>query len=168
MKLAFIKALLLATVSFQWTPLRAEDSKPVSYEPTVVTLSGTIVEEGYGDDPSPIDRGKFAWILRLERTISAPATPDDEINTEERNVKEIHLNVSHAKYPIPKDAFGKTRFTATGTLYLFLLGLSCQGFSQTPPKGFEGWWQGTLEAGGTKLRLVLTVTKSDAVLTPVN
>src|SRR6185295_2108661 len=39
---------------------------------------------------------------------------------------------------------------------------SCQAFAQTPAKGFEGSWQGTLEAGGTKLRLVLTVTKSDA------
>ena len=47
-------------------------------------------------------------------------------------------------------------------MLLFLLGLSCQVFGQTPGKGFEGSWQGTLEAGGTKLRLVLTVTKSDA------
>ena len=47
-------------------------------------------------------------------------------------------------------------------MLLFLLGLSCQVFGQTPAKGFEGSWQGTLEAGGTKLRLALTVTKSDA------
>src|SRR5919106_505386 len=47
-------------------------------------------------------------------------------------------------------------------MLLFLLGLSCQVFGQTPVKGFEGSWQGTLEAGGQKLRLVLTVTKSDA------
>jgi hypothetical protein len=45
---------------------------------------------------------------------------------------------------------------------LFLLGLSCQVFSQTPAKGFEGSWQGTLEASGQKLRVVVTVTKSDA------
>jgi dienelactone hydrolase len=45
---------------------------------------------------------------------------------------------------------------------LVLLGLSCLVFGQTPAKDFEGSWQGTLEAGGTKLRLVLTVTKSDA------
>jgi hypothetical protein len=44
-------------------------------------------------------------------------------------------------------------------MLLFLLGLSCQVFGQTPGKGFEGSWQGTLEAGGTKLRLVLPVTK---------
>ena len=47
-------------------------------------------------------------------------------------------------------------------MLLFLLGLSCQVFGQTPAKDFQGSWQGTLEAGGTKLRLVLTVTKSDA------
>jgi dienelactone hydrolase len=47
-------------------------------------------------------------------------------------------------------------------IVLFLLGLSCQVFSQTSAKGFEGSWQGTLEAGGAKLRLVVTVTKSDA------
>jgi dipeptidyl aminopeptidase/acylaminoacyl peptidase len=45
---------------------------------------------------------------------------------------------------------------------LFVLGFSCQVFAQTPAKDFEGSWQGTLEAGGTKLRLVVTVTKSDA------
>ncbi|HEX5603999.1 MAG TPA: alpha/beta fold hydrolase [Pyrinomonadaceae bacterium] len=33
---------------------------------------------------------------------------------------------------------------------------------QTSAKGFEGSWQGTLEAAGTKLRVALTVTKSDA------
>src|SRR5262252_3288598 len=46
-------------------------------------------------------------------------------------------------------------------MLLFLLGLSCQVFGQTPAKDFEGSWQGTLEAGGTKIRLVVTVTKSD-------
>src|SRR4029453_10255506 len=45
---------------------------------------------------------------------------------------------------------------------LFLLGLSCQVFGQTPAKDFEGSWQGTLEASGAKLRLALTITKSDA------
>jgi len=47
-------------------------------------------------------------------------------------------------------------------ILLLLLGLSCQVFGQTPAKDFEGSWQGTLEAGGQKLRLVVTVTKSDA------
>ncbi|HSE36771.1 MAG TPA: hypothetical protein VLG74_05655, partial [Blastocatellia bacterium] len=46
-------------------------------------------------------------------------------------------------------------------MLLFLLGLACQVFGQTPAKGFEGSWQGTLEAGGTKLRVALIVTKSD-------
>jgi dienelactone hydrolase len=47
-------------------------------------------------------------------------------------------------------------------MLLLLFGLSWQVFGQIPAKGFEGSWQGTLEAGGTKLHLVLTVTKSDA------
>src|SRR4051812_44311516 len=45
---------------------------------------------------------------------------------------------------------------------LFLVGLSCQIIGQTPAKGFEGSWQGTLEAGDQKLRVVLAVTRSDA------
>lgn len=44
---------------------------------------------------------------------------------------------------------------------LIALGLPCQVFAQTPAKGFEGSWQGTLEAGGAKLRLALVVTKSE-------
>ncbi len=47
-------------------------------------------------------------------------------------------------------------------MLLFLLGLSCQAFGQTPTKDFAGSWQGTLEVGGQKIRLVVTVTKSDA------
>jgi uncharacterized protein len=46
-------------------------------------------------------------------------------------------------------------------MLLFLLGLSCQVLGQTPAKDFEGSWRSTLEAGGQKLRLVVTVTKSD-------
>jgi len=44
---------------------------------------------------------------------------------------------------------------------LVLLALSCQLFGQTPATSFEGLWQGTLEAGGQKLRIALTVTKSE-------
>jgi hypothetical protein len=47
-------------------------------------------------------------------------------------------------------------------ILLFLLGLSYQVLSQTPAKDFEGSWHGTLEAAGQKLRLVVTVTKSEA------
>jgi dipeptidyl aminopeptidase/acylaminoacyl peptidase len=47
-------------------------------------------------------------------------------------------------------------------MLLLLVGLSSWVFGQTPAKDFEGSWQGTLEAGEQKLRLVVTVTKSDA------
>jgi dienelactone hydrolase len=45
---------------------------------------------------------------------------------------------------------------------LFLLGLSAGVVGQTPSRDFDGSWQGTLDAGGQKLRLAVTVTKSAA------
>src|SRR5262245_22873766 len=45
---------------------------------------------------------------------------------------------------------------------LVLLGLSYQVLGHTQAKDADGSWHGTLEAGGQKLRLVVTVTKSDA------
>src|SRR5262245_65371393 len=47
-------------------------------------------------------------------------------------------------------------------ILLLLLGVSYQASSQTQAKDADGSWQGTLEAAGQKLRLVVTVTKSDA------
>jgi len=47
-------------------------------------------------------------------------------------------------------------------ILLLLAGLSWQAFAQTPAKGIEGTWNGTLDAGSAKLRLVVTVNKSDA------
>ena len=47
-------------------------------------------------------------------------------------------------------------------MLLLLVGLSTQLFAQSAGQGFEGSWRGTLDAGGTKLRIVLSVTRSDA------
>src|SRR5688500_631333 len=46
-------------------------------------------------------------------------------------------------------------------ILLFVLSFAFHLIGQTPAKGFEGIWQGTLDAGGTKLRIALTVTRSD-------
>jgi murein DD-endopeptidase len=43
---------------------------------------------------------------------------------------------------------------------LNLLIVSWLAFAQTSEKGLAGIWQGTLDAGGTKLRLVLTITRA--------
>src|SRR5436190_2446899 len=43
-----------------------------------------------------------------------------------------------------------------------LLGVAFQAFSQTPSKGADGTWSGTLEAGDQKLRIIVTITRSDA------
>jgi dipeptidyl aminopeptidase/acylaminoacyl peptidase len=44
---------------------------------------------------------------------------------------------------------------------LLVLGLSCLAFGQTP-RGIDGTWNGTLDAGAMKLRLAVVLTKSDA------
>ena len=45
---------------------------------------------------------------------------------------------------------------------LLVFGLSWQASGQTPAKGIEGSWYGTLEAGATKLPLIVTVTRSES------
>jgi len=47
-------------------------------------------------------------------------------------------------------------------LLVFLLTVSFQVLGQTAGKGLEGSWNGTLEAGEAKLRIVVTITKSEA------
>lgn len=118
MKSPLIKTILLvAALAALWSPLRAEDG-PLSYTPAVVTLTGTIFQESYGDDPpSPRYRGHQAWILRLERPIALRGVPGDKLDVDAANIKEVALNVDHTKYPIAKNAFKKTRFVVTGTLY---------------------------------------------------
>jgi hypothetical protein len=117
-KSAFIKTILLATLATCSASLHAKDRSRLSYSPAVVTLTGTVFEESYGDDPpSERYRGYHAWILRLERPISIRGIPGDPLTPEARNVKEVQLNVDHATHPIRKRAFGKTRFVATGELY---------------------------------------------------
>jgi hypothetical protein len=46
-----------------------------------------------------------------------PTKPGDEIDTEEKNVTEVHLNIDQAKHSIPRRSLGRDRFVATGTLY---------------------------------------------------
>jgi dipeptidyl aminopeptidase/acylaminoacyl peptidase len=49
---------------------------------------------------------------------------------------------------------------STLSIFLLLTGLACPVFGQSPAKELAGSWRGTLEAGATKLRLLVTVTKS--------
>ena len=106
-------AIIWATVLLNSSPACADETKWVSYEPAVVTFVGIIIEETYDKEAAPMDRGKHAWILRLDHPVSVRAK--DEIDTEEKNVSEVHLNLDQSKHP--GVAFGKTRFAATGTLY---------------------------------------------------
>lgn len=48
------------------------------------------------------------------------------------------------------------------SILILLFGLLFQASGQQTARGVEGTWQGILDAAGTKLRLVLTVTKSES------
>jgi hypothetical protein len=89
----------------------------VAYAPAVTTLTGVIVEQPYDDDASPSERGKAAWILKLEAPVAVEAKAGDAIDVAESDVTEIHLNADPSKSPVSKEELGRTRFQATGTLY---------------------------------------------------
>lgn len=119
MKSTLLKAIFLTSLAFHWTPLRAEAPTSVPYGPAVVSLTGTIVRAYYDDEYVPSPGGRVL-ILRLDRPISVPAQTGDEVNTEEKNVREVQLNPVHfdlRQHPIAKHEFGRIRFTATGELY---------------------------------------------------
>jgi len=117
MKPTILAALLFDVFAFTSAPVRGTDAAWFSYMPAVSTLTGTITEEAYGEDASTYDRGKRVWILHLDRPISVRANPKDELNVQELNVSEVHLNIAHRKHPIARKQFGTVRFAATGTLY---------------------------------------------------
>jgi hypothetical protein len=58
-------------------------------------------------------------------------------------------------------------FFATCALIVLAAGLSFPGWAQTAVQGIEGSWQGTLDTGTIKLRLVLTITKSGSDLSGI-
>jgi dienelactone hydrolase len=56
----------------------------------------------------------------------------------------------------------KERMKPSSLSLLLLLGLAGQVLGHTQAKDVDGAWHGALEAGGQKLRLIVTVTKSEA------
>ena len=57
--------------------------------------------------------------------------------------------------------FTKNEMKNTCKPLFWLLILSCMAFAQGS-KGLEGIWNGVLDAGGAKLRIIITVTKTDS------
>jgi hypothetical protein len=66
------------------------------YEPTVVELTGKLVEKvfygppGYGEDPKT-DSKEHAAILQLEKPIKVIAEKSDEFNETKSNVKQLQI-----------------------------------------------------------------------------
>jgi hypothetical protein len=91
----------------------------LEYEPKVVNLSGVIVRETHpgrpnyesianGDEPETI------WVLKLKKAICVLAS--DDINVEEKNVKEIQLVLEAEQYKRYRRLLGQ-RVAVSGALF---------------------------------------------------
>jgi len=91
----------------------------LEYEPTIVTLTGTVVRETHPgpphfEDVSKGDRPETIWVLRLDTPICMRA--GDELNVPENEIKEIQLVLTSEQYEQYRHFVG-SRVKATGSLY---------------------------------------------------
>jgi hypothetical protein len=111
--------LILATVcAAQQHP----STECLSYEPTVVKLTGTIVRETFPGPPNyqstrEGDQPETYWILKLASPVCVDAAKTDDVNRAQADVRSIQLvfpdNAGYKKY---KDLISK-EVVATGTLF---------------------------------------------------
>lgn len=122
-------SLVVAALSF--TALQAEAAEKLSYEPKVVSLTGTIVPETFPGPPNYSsvaegDKAEEYWILHLKKAIEVQADKgSDSFNEAEQNVTRIQLIMSDSgKYKTPEAKYKAWKplikkgviVVATGTL----------------------------------------------------
>ena len=102
----------------------AGEKNAYNYEPHKVELTGILIRKifygppGYGEDPKT-DKKEYAYIIKLEKPISAIAAEDDTTNESHDNVKEIQVvNIKH----ISLKPLLQKRVTAKGTLFSAITG----------------------------------------------
>jgi hypothetical protein len=94
-------------------------SKCLAYEPSVVTLKGTLIRKTFPGPPNyesirKGDRAEVYWLIQLASPICVNADPSSDLNSSEKEVREVQLVMtSYAKY---ENLIGK-RVIATGSLF---------------------------------------------------
>lgn len=117
-RIQVISVVLGATLTL--TVARAKEPSCLQYEPSIVTLSGTISRHmhygppNYGEDPVHDEKG-FYWYLDLDKPICVSGKREDSPDMEgERDVR--HLQIVYQDYPAGTGWIGH-HVSVTGTLF---------------------------------------------------
>jgi hypothetical protein len=101
---------------------QAEPSGCRSYEPTVVTLHGTLIRKSVAgpsnyDDISKGVETETYWLLNLDSPICVNQdTSEPELNPGQKNVRRVQLVLDEGAYEQFKSLLGK-RVVATGSMF---------------------------------------------------
>jgi hypothetical protein len=122
----FISTALIAVINLIWTNSATGQSTPqsqcLSYEPAIVTLSGTLVRKTFPGPPNyesvrKGDRPETSWFLELSQSVCVnESTTEPDLNPKQSGIREIQLVVQPEQYQQHKGMVGRT-VLATGTLF---------------------------------------------------
>ena len=122
----FIHAAIIAAMNLIWTNSAMGQSTPqsqcLSYEPAVVTLSGTLVRKTFPGPPNyesvrKGDRPETSWFLDLSEGVCVnESTTEPDLNPKQRGIREIQLVVKPEQYQQHKGMVGR-KVLASGTLF---------------------------------------------------
>ena len=122
----FIFAAIIAVMNLIWTNLVTGQSTPqsqcLSYEPAVVTLSGTLVRKTFPGPPNyesvrKGDRPETSRFLDLSESVCVnESTTEPDLNPKQSGIREIQLVVKPDQYQQHNGLVGR-KVLATGTLF---------------------------------------------------
>jgi Domain of unknown function (DUF4431) len=108
--------ILCLFASLVLSAVPAETQNPsacLSYEPSVVELTGTMVRKTFTDAQ---DKPETYWVLELSRPICVNQDPNEPENYAQKDVRLIQLVLDQKMYVTYKDLVGK-KVIAKGTLF---------------------------------------------------
>lgn len=114
------KRILLLLIATLIADAAGAAQQCLTYEPTVVTLSGTLVRKTFPGPPNfesveNGDRAETGYYLQLAPSICTQAATDDDAGDHD-GVKEIQLVLSGPQYDALRPKLG-ARVTLTGSLF---------------------------------------------------
>jgi hypothetical protein len=126
MPAAYIFAGIIALTSLVLTNSSVSQTKPqsecLSYEPSVVTLSGTLVRKTFPGPPNyesvkKGDRPETSWFLDLPESVCVnESKTEPDLNPKQSGIHEIQLVLKPEQYQQHKGMVGM-KVLATGTLF---------------------------------------------------